>query len=141
MIILSFQLLLRTTPQARKTRKIEVFLCGFILCVCNNKHNYQFEYGYKNSKDLLGTSRCNWSQFVDVSNFLLHKLYFFICARLELFSYFLQSDWLHKRAAFHDILVRKPKELFYETNQGVKRTDFKTIKLKSIKKLNPTQQY
>ena len=39
--------------------------------------------------------------------------YFFICARLELFCDFLQFDWLHERAAFHDILARGPKELFF----------------------------
>ena len=39
--------------------------------------------------------------------------YFFICARLELFCDFLQFDWLHERAAFYDILVRGPKELFF----------------------------
>ena len=32
------------------------------------------------------------------------NIYFFICARLELFCDFLQFDWLHERAAFHDIL-------------------------------------
>ena len=41
---------------------------------------------------------------------------FFICARLELFSDFLQFDWLHERAAFYDILARGPKELFFKTN-------------------------
>ena len=46
--------------------------------------------------------------------------YFFICARLELFCDFLQSDWLHERAAFYDILASGPGELFYETNPGVK---------------------
>ena len=40
-------------------------------------------------------------------------VYFFICARLELFCDFLQFDWLHERAAFHDILARGPKELFF----------------------------
>ena len=41
------------------------------------------------------------------------KFYFFICAQLELFCDFLQFDWLHERAAFHDILARGPKELFF----------------------------
>ena len=47
------------------------------------------------------------------------KFYFFICARLELFCDFLQSDWQHERAAFYDILARGPKELFFKTDQGV----------------------
>ena len=40
-------------------------------------------------------------------------VYFFICARLELFCDFLQFDWLHERVAFYDILARGPKELFF----------------------------
>ena len=32
----------------------------------------------------------------------------FICARLELFCDFKQSDFLHERAAFYDILARVP---------------------------------
>ena len=35
---------------------------------------------------------------------------FIICARLELFCDFLQSDWLHERVAFYDILPGGPKE-------------------------------
>ena len=37
---------------------------------------------------------------------------FFICARLELFCDFLQSDWLQERAAFCNILAGGPKEFF-----------------------------
>ena len=44
---------------------------------------------------------------------MIKNSYFFICARLELFCDFLQFDWLHERAAFHDILARGPKELFF----------------------------
>ena len=38
----------------------------------------------------------------------------FIFAQLELFCDFLQFDWLLERAAFHNILTRRPKELFYD---------------------------
>ena len=40
---------------------------------------------------------------------------FFICARLELFCDFLQSDWLHEWAAFYDILAGGPKEFLATT--------------------------
>mgnify|MGYP002804243368 CR=1 FL=1 len=36
--------------------------------------------------------------------------YFYICARLESFCDFLQSDRLHQRAAFHNIFAPGPKE-------------------------------
>ena len=57
--------------------------------------------------------------------------YFFICARLELFCDFLQFDWLHERAAFHDILARGPKELFF-SKQAKERSSLSNLN-KSVK--------
>ena len=46
-------------------------------------------------------------------------IYFFICACLLIFFYFLQSDWLQQRAAFYDILTVVQKCYFFKTDQGV----------------------
>ena len=59
--------------------------------------------------DLLATDKSRY--FAQSRPIIVY--YFFICARLELFFYFLQFDWLHERAAFYDILARGPKELFF----------------------------
>ena len=52
-------------------------------------------------------------------------IYFFICARPELFCDSLQFDWLHERAAFYDILARGPKELFFK-NKPRSGVDYRT---------------
>ncbi len=46
-------------------------------------------------------------------------IYFFMCACLVIFFYFLQSDWLQQREAFYDILTVVQKCYFLKTNQGV----------------------
>ncbi len=46
-------------------------------------------------------------------------IYFFICACLVIFFYFLQSHWLQQRAAFYDILTVVQKCYFLKTTQGV----------------------
>ena len=52
-------------------------------------------------------------------NRVISSIYFFICACLVIFFYFLQSDWLQQRAAFYDILTVVQKCYFLKTNQGV----------------------
>ena len=52
---------------------------------------------------------------------------FFLCARLELFCDFLQSDWLREWAAFYDILAGGPKE-FFSDNFFVYKEVFKFFK-------------
>ena len=55
-------------------------------------------------------------------------IYFFICACLLIFFDFLQSDWLHQRAAFYDILTVVPSKYnFYSLVPWSKSVTFLRI--------------